>query len=75
MHKKILSGIVVKTTYDKTVTISIKKRIAHKKYTKSIKRDIKYLVHDENNFFAINEEVKIIDSRPMSKLKNWRVVI
>lgn len=75
MYKKIFSGIVIKNSSDKTIVVLLSKRSLRTKYFKVVKKNFKYSVHDENNFFSINDKVKIISSRPISKMKKWSVLI
>lgn len=74
MSKKILEGIVLSNKADKTVTVLVERKILHKKYKKIIKRSKKYLVHDEKNDLNIGDKVKIIESKPISKLKKWQIL-
>lgn len=75
MSKKILEGIVLNNKADKTVTVSVERRVLHKKYKKITRKNKKYLAHDENNTLRIGDTVKIIESKPISKLKKWLVVL
>jgi small subunit ribosomal protein S17 len=74
MSKKILDGVVLSNKADKTVTVLVERKILHKKYKKIIKRSKKYLAHDENNSLNIGDKVKIIESKPISKLKKWHIL-
>ncbi len=71
MPKRILSGIVVSSNSNKTIIVNVTRRIKHKLYKKIIRRSKKYHVHDQNNEFKIGDNVSIIESRPISKLKKW----
>ena len=73
MPKRILSGIVVSSNLNKTIVVNVTRRIKHKLYKKIIRRSKKYHVHDENNSFKIGDNVSIIESKPISKLKKWKV--
>lgn len=75
MSKKILEGIVLNNKADKTVTVLIERKVLHEKYKKIIKRSKKYLAHDENNVLSIGDKVKIIESKPISKLKKWQILL
>ncbi len=75
MSKKILEGIVVNNKADKTISVLVERRVMHKKYKKIIKRSKKYLAHDEENSLNIGDKVKIVESRPISKLKKWQVYL
>ena len=74
MPKRILSGIVVSSNSNKTITVDVTRRIKHKLYKKIIRQTKKYHVHDENNEFKVGDTVSIIESRPISKLKKWTVL-
>ena len=74
MPKRILSGIVVSSNANKTIIVDISRRIKHKLYKKTIRRTKKYHAHDENNEFKAGDMVSIIESKPISKLKKWKVI-
>lgn len=75
MSRRIFSGIVIKNLSDRTIIVLVKKRVLNSKYIKVVKKSFKYMVHDENNFYSINDKVKIINSRPISKMKKWNVLL
>jgi len=75
MSKKILEGIVSSNKANKTVTVSVERKVLHKKYKKIIRRSKKYLAHDDSNILAIGERVRIIESKPISKSKKWQVLL
>jgi small subunit ribosomal protein S17 len=74
MPKRVLTGIVVSDKTDKTVVVSVERRVKHPLYGKIIKRSKKYHAHDEGNEFREGETVRIEETRPISKLKTWKVV-
>ena len=74
MPKRILSGIVVSSNANKTVTVSVTRRIKHKLYKKIVRQTKKYHAHDEKNEYNIGDIVSIIESNPISKLKKWKVI-
>ena len=74
MPKRILSGVVVSSNSNKTITVSVTRRIKHKLYKKIIRQTKKYKAHDEDNQFKIGDNVSIIESKPISKLKKWKVI-
>ena len=74
MPKRILSGVVVSSSINKTIIVNVTRRIKHKLYKKIIRRTKKYHVHDENNKFKVGDNVSIIESKPISKLKKWTVI-
>ena len=71
MPKKILQGTVISNKQDKTITVLVERKIRHPMLKKIIKRSKKYSVHDEENKFKSGDKVKIIESKPISKLKRW----
>ena len=73
MPKKILQGTVVSDKQDKTVTVLVERKIKHPMLKKIIKRSKKYSAHDGENKFKSGDKVKIIESKPISKLKRWVV--
>ena len=74
MSKKELNGKVVKDQNSKTVVVLVKRRYTHPFYGKVITASKKYHAHDEKNKFKVGDDVKIIESRPYSKMKRWKVV-
>ena len=75
MSKKIIEGIVLNNKANKTVTVLVERKVLHEKYKKIIKRSKKYLAHYENNVLNIGDKVKIIESKPISKLKKWQILL
>ncbi len=74
MTKKILEGKVVSDKSNKTIVVEVKRRFVHPFYGKVISRSKKYHAHDEGNKFKKGDMVKIIESKPISKLKSWEVI-
>ena len=74
MPKRILSGTVVSSKIDKTIVVSVTRRVKHKLYKKIISRSKKYNAHDEKNEFKVGDIVSIEESKPISKLKSWKVL-
>ena len=74
MPKRILTGTVVSSNTNKTIVVKVTRRVQHKLYKKIISQSKKYHAHDENNSFKVGDIVKIIESKPISKLKSWIVV-
>ena len=72
--RKTRVGRVVSDKIDKTVVIAIEDNVKHPVYGKIIKRTLKVHAHDENNVCGIGDKVEIMQTRPMSKTKRWRVV-
>ncbi len=74
MPKRILTGTVTSDKTDKTVTVLVERRVKHPLYGKIIRRSKKYHAHDEGNEFAVGDQVRIEETRPLSKTKNWKVI-
>ena len=72
--KRSFVGIVTSDKMDKTVVVSIKDRVKHPLYNKIVDKSVKYKAHDENNECGVGDKVQIMECRPLSKDKNWRVV-
>ena len=71
--RKTSVGIVTSDKMDKTVVVSVKDRVQHPLYKKIVNRTIKFKAHDENNECGIGDRVMIMETRPLSKDKRWRV--
>jgi small subunit ribosomal protein S17 len=67
-------GTVISNKMDKTVTVKVTRKMRHPKYSKVIERSKKYYAHDETNALSVGQKVRIMETRPLSKLKRWRVV-
>lgn len=72
--RKTIVGKVVSDKMDKTVVVAIEDSVRHPLYKKIIKRTVKYKAHDEANTCGIGDRVRIMETRPISKDKRWRVV-
>lgn len=72
--RKTRIGYVTSDKMDKTVVVSIVEFVRHPLYGKAVKRTVKFKAHDENNECKIGDRVKIMETRPLSKDKRWRVV-
>ena len=72
--RKVRVGMVVSDKMDKTVVIAIEDNVKHPVYGKIIKRTLKVHAHDEENQCGIGDKVRIMETRPLSKTKRWRVV-
>ena len=73
-NRKIREGLVVSNKMNKTVVIAIVERVRHPKYDKFITRTKKLYAHDEANDAKTGDKVRVVETRPMSKTKRWRVV-
>ena len=74
MPKRILSGTICKATNKKTVVVEVERTFKHPIYKKYIKRSKKYHAHDETDALRVGAKVMIEETRPISKLKTWKVV-
>lgn len=72
--RKVAIGQVVSDKMDKTVVVAVETLRRHRLYGKAVRRSKKYKAHDENNTCKIGDKVKILEGRPLSKEKRWRVV-
>jgi small subunit ribosomal protein S17 len=72
--RKTRVGIVVSDKMDKSIVIAIKDNVRHPLYKKIIKRTIKFKAHDENNECGVGDKVEVMETRPISKDKHWRLV-
>ena len=70
----VMIGTVTSNKMDKTVVVSVETSVKHKLYGKIVKRTYKLKAHDENNECQIGDKVKVMETRPLSKDKRWRVV-
>lgn len=73
-RRKILLGEVVSDRMHKTITVKVERRIRHPIYERVVKRSKKYHAHDEHNQCQMGDQVRIVETRPLSKTKRWRVV-
>jgi small subunit ribosomal protein S17 len=72
--RKIREGIVVSTKMQKTITVKVERTIRHPTFNKIVTRAKKYYAHNENPDIKVGQKVRIIETRPISKLKCWRVI-
>ena len=72
--RKTMTGVVVSDKMDKTIVVSIEEHVKHKMYKKIVKRTYKLKAHDENNECAVGDRVLVMETRPLSKDKRWRLV-
>jgi small subunit ribosomal protein S17 len=73
-YRKVRIGTVVSNKMQKTIVVAVEDRVRHPLYGKTIKRTKKFKVHDENNVCNVGDIVKIMETRPLSKEKRWRLV-
>jgi len=72
--RKEIVGVVTSSKPDKTIVVSVERKTKHALYGKFIKSTSKFMAHDEKNECGVNDIVRIMETRPMSKNKNWRLV-
>ena len=75
MSRRVLQGVVVGDKANKTVIVQVDRRIQHPLYKKFIRRSKKYMAHDETNARKIGDQVQIRECRPLSKNKQWDIVL
>ena len=73
-RRRRLTGVVTRDKMDKTVVVAVEKAKRHPLYRKSFKRVVRYKAHDENSKCKLGDKVRIIETRPLSRQKQWRVV-
>lgn len=73
-ERKLRVGKVVSDKMQKTIVVAIEELVQHKLYKKSVKRTVKFMAHDENNDARVGDRVSIMETRPLSKNKRWRLV-
>jgi small subunit ribosomal protein S17 len=73
-RRKVREGLVVSDKMDKTVVVVVEDRVKHPLYGKVLRRNTKLKAHDENNACGIGDRVQIMETRPLSATKRWRVV-
>ena len=72
-NRKENIGIVISNRMEKTVVVQVSRKIRHEKYGKVIERTKKYYAHDDSDAIEMGQKVRIVETRPLSKLKRWRV--
>jgi small subunit ribosomal protein S17 len=72
--RKIREGVVVANKMQKTVTVKVERTIRHPTYSKVVTRAKKYYAHNENQDIQVGQKVRIVETRPISKLKRWQVI-
>ena len=73
-ERKVREGIVVSDKMEKTIVVAIETMVLHPIYKKRVKKTVKFKTHDENNVAQTGDKVRIMETRPLSKDKNWRLV-
>ena len=72
--RKVREGTVVSNSMDKTAVVAVTDRVRHPRYNKTVQRTNKFYVHDEANDLNVGDKVRIQETRPLSKLKRWRLL-
>ena len=72
-YRKVREGVVVSDKMDKTVVVEVEDRVKHPKYAKVIRRTKRYKAHDGENACGVGDRVRLMETRPMSATKRWRV--
>lgn len=72
--RKVREGVVISSAMDKTAVVTVTDRVRHKRYSKTLQRTTKLYVHDEANDLSVGDRVRVAETRPLSKLKRWRLV-
>jgi len=73
-YRKVRQGVVVSDKMDKTIVVQVTTLKPHPLYGRTMKRSVKFKAHDENNECGIGDSVEIMECRPLSKEKNWRLL-
>jgi small subunit ribosomal protein S17 len=72
--RKVREGIVTSDKMDRTAVVTVTERVRHRKYNKTLRQDTKLKVHDADNDLHVGDRVRVMETRPLSKTKRWRVV-
>ncbi len=73
-YRKTRNGVVVSSKADKTIVVNVQRQVVHPKYGKIVRLNKKYKAHDESNSCNTGDVVRIMETRPLSKTKRWRLV-
>jgi small subunit ribosomal protein S17 len=73
-YRKTRIGVVSSNKMDKTITVKVERKLKHPKYGKFVKKTKKFHAHDDTNLCGVGDTVKIMETRPLSKTKRWRLV-
>ena len=73
-RRKVREGVVVSTSMDKTAVVAVVERVRHPRYAKTVQRTKRMHAHDEANDLNVGDRVRLMETRPLSKTKRWRVV-
>lgn len=73
-ERKVREGLVVSSGMDKTAVVVVVERKRHRRYNKTVQHSTRLYVHDEQNDLSVGDRVRVMETRPLSKLKRWRLV-
>ena len=73
-RRKVKEGVVVSTAGDKTAVVAVVERVRHPRYDKTVQRTKRFHAHDEANDASVGDRVRVMETRPLSRLKRWRIV-
>ncbi len=73
-RRKVREGVVLSAKMDKTVVVEVTRRSTHPQYSKTVQSHTRYYAHDEENTLKEGDKVRIVETKPLSKLKRWRVL-
>ena len=73
-RRKVREGLVVSNAMEKTAIVAVVERVRHPRYDKTVQRTTRLYAHDETNDVKVGDRVRVAETRPLSKLKRWRVV-
>ena len=73
-RRKVREGVVVSNKMDKTAVVAVVERVRHRRYAKTVQRTKRFYAHDADNDARVGDRVRIQETRPLSKLKRWRLV-
>jgi small subunit ribosomal protein S17 len=73
-RRKVREGLVVSNAMEKTAIVAVIERVRHPRYDKTVQRTTRLYAHDETNDVKVGDRVRVAETRPLSKLKRWRVV-
>ncbi|HVB05615.1 MAG TPA: 30S ribosomal protein S17 [Acidimicrobiales bacterium] len=73
-RRKVREGLVVSSAMEKTAVVAVVERVRHARYSKTVQRTKRIYVHDEENALAVGDRVRVAETRPLSRLKHWRLV-
>jgi small subunit ribosomal protein S17 len=73
-RRKVREGLVLSVAMDKTAVVGVVERVRHPRYAKTVQRTKAFYAHDPNNDLRVGDRVRIAETRPMSKLKRWRII-